>query len=534
MAAQAAYAQPGVDPDSASHESSGARTLAAQSTGWQLPAADLDSFGADAGGEQIVVDAKGVVTAIWALARGARSVIQASRLVGGTWTVPVDLSDGAEQGSYIEAIVDPYGVVTAIWRSLPQGIGAPSDGYKASRFENGAWSLPQLISVPGVEAESADMTVDSLGVVTVVWARLGAGGIQAVQYENGAWGVPVDIAGPGPMGEPEVATDPNGHVTAVWEAGDYRRGSASFIQSARLISGIWTSPVELTRADNYPLSTLYDSDIVIDDQGTATSVWVRDDQDGAAIEASRFIDGSWTVPVEVSPRGESSFVPELTVDSEGVVTALWSVSGGGSGQPGLQASRFVAGTWEAPTDLVQRGRPASGYSMAVDSSGVVTVVYSAYDGANWLLESVRFVENSWGPPTVLSPPGVNAGTPRIKAGPRDELFVMWKQSYYIGGVLRFLRYVTIPPVSIQISCSPRTKAVVCLGASTGIDAGVRLRVFLRSPGSKVWRDVSNSAQAVVQPGGTFTATIKSAKRGAHQVLFTHDGVSSNTVLLTRL
>jgi hypothetical protein len=530
---QSAHAQPGSDPGSTSREEAGVSTVATPSTGWQLPATDLAMFGAEAVDQQIVVDPEGVVTAIWRLAQGDLNVIQASRLVKGRWTTPVDLSDRTEQGFQIESVADQSGTVTAVWRSHPAEFGASSAGYKASRFEDGAWSSPQLISTPGLDAAGADITVDASGIVTVVWARSPSGGIQAVRHQNGSWGTPVDISGPGSMGEPEVAIDPNGLVTAVWEAGSYQRGSTSFIQSARLEAGTWTKPVELARAANYPTASLFDSRIVVDRQGIATSVWVRDDQDGAAIETSRLIDGSWTTPVELSPRGESSFVPELAVDPEGVVTALWSVSGGDSGQSGLQASRHMAGTWQEPTDLVERGRLPSGYSMAVDSSGVVTVMYSAYDGASRLLESVRLVDNSWSPPAVLSPPGVNANTPRIVAGPRDELFVMWRQTYYIGGVLRFLRYVSFPPPSIQVSCSPSARNAACRGTSTGIDAGVRFRVFLRSPGSKTWTDVSKSARAVVQPGGAFTATIKLAKRGAHQVFFTHAETRSNTVKVTR-
>lgn len=505
----------------------------AGSVGWQLPAQDLSIFGPDAVDQNIVVDSSGVVTAVWRLAQGSADVIQGSRLISGQWTTPVDLSDPAEHAFNAEAVIDRFGVVTVIWRANLAGLGSPGEGYRASRYEAGAWSPPQVISSPGIDAAGADMVVDSYGAVTVVWARAPSGGIQAVRYENGSWGDPVDIAGPGGMGEPDAAIDPAGAVTVVWEAGDYSRGSSSFIYSARMIAGSWSAPIELARATNWPTASLFDSHVAVDDQGVATAVWVREEQAESVIEASRFVGDAWTTPIKLSPSREWAYVPELVTDPQGTVTVLWEISGGEPSLPGLQSSRLLAGAWSVPTNLVERGRRASGKSVAVDSAGAVTVVFSTFDGSNWLLESVRLTEGSWSTPVTLSPPGVNAATPRIAVGPHDELFVMWRQSYYIGGVLRLLRYVSYPPPSIQVSCRVSAREAICRGTSTAIAVGTRLRVLLRSPGSKVWKEAGRQTQAVVQAGGGFTMTVTLSKTGSYLLYVAHADVQSNTVRVNR-
>lgn len=503
--------------------------------GWQLPAVDLDAFGPNAVDQDLVVDSRGVVTAVWRLAEGPVDVVQAARLVEGVWSAPVDLSDRAERAFNTRIVVDGFGHVTAVWRVLTEG--SQGGAYKSSRYANGSWTEPVTISAPGVEADVADMTIDRSGVVTVAWGVVPNGGIQAVRYRAGAWGTPVNISAPGRMGEPALAADPAGVVTAVWEVNNSTRGSSGSIQASRFVNDTWTAPSEVSSPVNWP-AAVYDSRVVVDEDGMATAVWVHHNGSTSSIEMASLNGQSWTTPQTLSPPGGSCYTPQMVVDRAGNVTAMWSVSDDTSGLAGLQAVRKVGGEWQPHTDVVNRDfRRSNAWGMVVDSAGVVTVMLSMYDGLDGRLYSSRFADGQWNLSEPLSPLGVDASTTQIATGPRDQLFVIWRQRYYLGGVLRFLRYVAYPPPSIQVSC--RYSAANgrgrfdCRGLTTGIEPGQRLTAFVRFPGSTSWSEAGRRAEASVQADGKFSVVFSAKKRGTYRIYFANDETVSNIVTVRR-
>ena len=507
---------------------------AGSSLGWQLPAVDLDAFGANAVDQDLVADSRGVVTAVWRLAEGPIEVIQAARLVEGVWSAPVDLSDRAERAFNAQIVVNGLGHVTAIWRVLTEG--SQGGAYKSSRYADGSWTEPVSISALGVEADVADMTIDRSGVVTVAWGVVPRGGIQAGRYQAGAWSDAINISGPGGMGVPALVADPDGVVTAVWEVSSSTRGSRGSIQASRFVDDTWTAPSEVSAPVYWP-AAVYDSRVVVDEDGMATAVWVHDNGRISSIEMASFNGQSWTTPKTLSSPGGSCYTPQMVVDRAGNVTAMWSVVDDTSGLTGLQAVRQVNGELQPATDVVHRDFRSNGWGMVVDSAGVVTVMLSMYDGPDGRLYSSRFADGQWNLSEPLSPLGVDASTTRIATGPRDQLFVIWRQRYYFGGVLRFLRYVAYLPPSIQASCRYLTVGgrgrFECRGLTTGIEPGQRLKAFVRLPGSTSWSEAGRRAEASVQADGKFSIVFGAKKRGTYQIYFANGETVSNIVTVRR-
>ena len=122
------------------------------------------------------------------------------------------------------------------------------------------------------------------------------------------------------------------------------------------LSATWSPPVDLSPA-NLKVGS---PEIAVDANGNVTAVWGRDGLSNRFIQASTKPFGSnWqATPDTLSQTGIDSFVPQIAVDPSGNATAVWrSFEVGGSII--VASTKPFGGSWQAtPDKLSQAGEDA--------------------------------------------------------------------------------------------------------------------------------------------------------------------------------
>jgi len=341
---------------------------------WSAPHKLFDDVSAIYG-SQIAVDPIGNMTAVWDRREGHSFVVQsASRPAGGSWSAPVNLSkEGA--GSAVVA-VDLQGEATAVWLLERDG-GNRSVVQSATRPAGGIWSAPVTFSAASQDAHSPQVALDPQGGATAVWEVENSGAIQsASRPAGGSWSAPVNLSAAGEWAyAPQVAVDSQGNATAVWTNSEPR---GDLIQSAsRPAGGSWSAPVNISKLGR----NVQEAQIAVGPQGDATAIWARSNGTDLVVQgAMRPAGGSWSAPVNISAHnGHGGFYPRLVVDSRGNATAVWKGYDSNRHNLAIQAAtRPFGGGWSAPTDVSNRVTRRTGISepqIAVDPQGISTVVW---------------------------------------------------------------------------------------------------------------------------------------------------------------
>jgi len=326
---------------------------------------------------RVAVDPGGDAVAIWSAVdeTASRRIVRvASRPAGGAWSEPVAMSDAAVAFGDHGVAIDAQGNATAIWTEFG---GSSFVVRTASRPAGGAWSAATDLSADADgNATAPRLAVDPQGDATVVWIGDGddpdgPGTIRVVRSRSrpagGAWDTAVDLSHDGNAYVPQVAIDPQGGATAIWQVLD----GGDHVQTARRPAGSgWGAEVDL--ADGQ------DPQVAVDPQGNATAIWTGSSPDGSVVRSSgRTAAGPWSDPVDLAADSDVDSVgyPWVAVDPQGDATAIWARTN--SSTVIAQASRHVAGSgWGAEVDL-SVGRAINALPAAgVDPQGYATLVWS--------------------------------------------------------------------------------------------------------------------------------------------------------------
>jgi hypothetical protein len=185
---------------------------------WQAPV-DLSVIGQNALGPRVAVDSQGDATVVWQRPNGTNSIVQAAlRPAGGVWQAPVDVSVGGQDAFDPEVVLDARGVATAVWERFN---GSNYIVQSAIRPAGGDWQAPVDLSVTGQNAGIPQVALDAHGGADAVWERSN-GTTDIVQGAfrpaGGTWRAPVDLSAPGQNAvNPQIALDLQGDATAVWQ-----------------------------------------------------------------------------------------------------------------------------------------------------------------------------------------------------------------------------------------------------------------------------------------------------------------------------
>ena len=208
------------------------------------------------------------------------------------------------------------------------------------------------------------------------------------------------------------------------------------VASALLVSAVpaiattwsWSTPVVLSAAGQQGGSP----QVTVDSTGLATAVWWGDNGDNRIIQSSTSQSGGpWSTPVNISALGGDGAQPQLAVDSTGLVTAIWSRSNGSSYI--IQSStRPRGGTWSAPVDLSATGSNAWNPQVTVDSTGLATAVWDRFVSTHHRIQvSTRPLGGTWSAPFDLSPAGQNAADGKVVVDSDGLVSAIWARNNVI-------------------------------------------------------------------------------------------------------
>jgi len=403
-----------------------ASPAAATNSGWSDPI-DISTPGENAREPKLVVDQSGMVIAIWVSEVGAFSVVQSSsRPEGGVWSEPVTISDSQSDSYDPQISVDSSGLVTTVWVT-------EDDVIESRTSQSGEpWLPSEEISDPTLEAAFPQLTVDSTGLVTAAWESFD-GQDKLVQVSTslsgGPWSEVEDISPDAQLSERvKIQADASGTVFAIWIGTD---DIGNFIQtSSRPRDGVWSVPENISTASTD--STL-EPQLTVGASGQAIVVWGIGDGGYELIKSSfRPSGGEWSDPATLSLAGKDAKRPQVTVDSTGLATAIWLRFDDNGSDDVVQSSTSLNGeAWSAPENLTDPGFDAGVPQLVVDSTGLVTAIWRREDinGDDDLIQtSTRARGGEWSTPTVLSEPGERSFDPQIALNSAGIATAVWTRN----------------------------------------------------------------------------------------------------------
>jgi LPXTG-motif cell wall-anchored protein len=391
---------------------------------WSTPG-DLSLAGRDAGASQVVVDSTSLATAVWTRNDGSHYVIQSSTSQnGGAWSTPVNVSLAGQSASSPQVTVSPSGLVSAVWYRFD---GSQTIIQASTSQNGGAWSSPVNLSLAGRAAYDPQVTVSPTGLATAVWTRNDGSHyvIQSSTSQNGgAWSTPdnVSLAG-GASYYPQVSVDSTGLATAVWARND---GSHFVIQSSTSQNGgAWSTPVNISLAGGNANAP----QVTVSSTGLATAVWIRNDGSNNIIQSSTSQNGgAWSTPINLSLAGGNAYAPEVRVSTAGLATAVWTRNDGSNYV--IQSSTSQnGGAWSTPVNVSLAGQSASSPQVTVSSTGLATAAWQWYDGSyNIIQSSTSQNGGAWSTPVNLSLTGGDADSPQVTVSSTGLVTLVWARN----------------------------------------------------------------------------------------------------------
>ena len=345
----------------------------------------------------------------------------AAALVG-SWSTAADVSLTGGDAYDPQVTVDSTGLATAVWfRSDGSNFVIQS----STSLNGGAWSTPVNLSEPGGDALDPQLTVDSTGLVTAIWYRFdGSRNIiqSRTSQSGGAWSTPtVDLSATGQNAlNPQLTVDSTGLVTAVW---DRSNGSHTIIQSSTSQSGgAWSTTADLSAT----LASAIDPQLTVDSNGLVTAIWTRFSGSNDIIQSrTSQSGGAWSTTADLSATGRNAAEPQVTVSSTGLFTAIWRRYDGS--KEIIQSSTSLnGGAWSATADLSATGGNAREPQVRVSSTGLVTAIWRRYDGdADIIQSSTSQNGGAWSTPANLSLTGGGSSQPQLTVSSTGLVTAVW-------------------------------------------------------------------------------------------------------------
>lgn len=144
---------------------------------------------------------------------------------------------------------------------------------------------------------------------------------------------------------------------------------------AAYATGSWSTAVDVS-ASGFLTS---DPEIAIDADGLMIAVWSHVGVSTKTIQVSTSSDGQgWTSPVDISPISHEAIQPHLVVDRTGQATVIWTNT---SGTDSIWASKREWGetTWSTPVRLSVEAEETGQAQIVVDSNGAFTTIFNNWD-----------------------------------------------------------------------------------------------------------------------------------------------------------
>jgi hypothetical protein len=471
---------------------------------------------------QIAVDPSGNATAIWERSEDGDSYIVASvRPSGGTWqTSPDIISRKGLDAKDPQITIDRSGNSTAVWTSN-------SSIQASTKLFGDRWQeIPDSISSSGQDAVTPQIAVDTTGNTTVVWSRFDGRNF-VIQASTRIFGEnwqenpdTLSVTGEDAL-NPQITVDPFGNASAIWVRSDgtHRRIQAS----TKPFGGSWQTSPDTLSIEGYDASS---PQIAGDSVGTVTAVWVQSDGANTRILSScKSFGSAWQItPDTISQAGCNAIDPHIAVDPSGNATAVW-VQTDGSNFIIQAATKLYRSSWPSEaTTISPTGGLVLNPQVAVDPDGNIIAVWSKSYGSNFIIQAAsKLFGSTWQPiPTSISQAKQGAFSPKIAITTSGNGTAVWRcynsMMSYVQSSLNFF----LPKIT---NVSPNTGSTY--GGNTVTITGTNfVNASAVQFGLKSALDVkvisANSIQAIAPAGDTGTVDITVTTSEGSSQTTTHD------------
>jgi hypothetical protein len=287
------------------------------------------------------------------------------------------------------------------------------------------------ISTAAETATGSDLAVAGNGTTTVVWsARGGSGAFTAFARQispNGVRGPVRQLSASGQDAlAPQVAVAPGGTATVTWVRFD---GSNFVVQARRLLPG--GTPEESTKVLSASGQDAAAPQVAVAAGGAATVVWKRFDGTHYLVQERRIApDGTVEASAHaLSEAGQDAVEPQVAVDGSGIATVVWSRFDGSDSI--VQERRVGAGGSPAVTiaNLSALGESAVQPRIAVTSGGVATIAWTRFDGLDWIVQARRLSPTGayQGSIQSFSATGRGAAEPQVASAGDGTSTIVWSR-----------------------------------------------------------------------------------------------------------
>jgi len=404
---------------------------------WSSPITISDA-GFNSETPQIDMDESGNAICVWRQQDGANFNILASHTTdyGESWSSPQIISQTGVNNQTPQIAMDTLGHAVAVWRSGNTVQTVSSSDYGAT------WSSPQTLSAGF--ALDPEVVINSLGNAIIVWREISGSVRIKVSYSSDygtTWSPGVFISSTSSF-SPKIVLDSTGNAIAVWQQSG---AFSTIVRSYSSNAGVSWSPAltisEATNNSEFPQITL-------DENGNSVALWRQQTNDTVQTAYSSDYGVSWSSVQTLSNIGETVQDPRIAMNSSGNVIALWRQLNSFPDYD-IQAtySSDFGASWSSPSAISDTGESAIRPRIAINDSLAIAVFQQSVGTDTGIVstDSSDFGV-TWSPLDTLSDLEFIAIIPDISMDSSGNAIVVWSRSDGSNTRIQISYELTLPPV----------------------------------------------------------------------------------------
>jgi hypothetical protein len=347
---------------------------------------------------EVVMDDDGNGLAVWwqgaSLDSADYASIYSCSFVDGSWGDTVQIDHGERTAYYSHVVMDGDGLAIAVWS---QEDDSGYMGVYANIYRDGIWTGALMIDQCNGSTGEPFITMDDEGDALVIWSQSDGSGVDQVcarQFSDGIWGDLIQIANSTEsitcMG---TSMNDDGNAVALWfQSNDTGR----WPYAALFSNGSWGQASII--GDGCMM--MLEAEVCIAQDGTVVAVWGQlNESYDCDVLTNAYLNGSWTGATVLDEKDGYAYAPDMAMDDEGNVIAVWSYQ---SISISVHYSIFSKGSWSEVEAIDDLAGQAHASHISMNENGDATVAWAFDPGSgSCSIGLVRYSNGSWGEATVL-------------------------------------------------------------------------------------------------------------------------------------
>ena len=390
------------------------------------------------GAPDVAVASNGEAIATWVGSRPER-VVASSKRPGKGWSPPVTIASIGEEIEGLHVAMSARKAVIVWSDTIRSRSGEATVILASTRLRGKRWSRPRNISAERrwreePEGRQPQVAMTPGGKTFVVW-QAGNEKHRTVSFVGAAiqpaastdWSPPAGVRGSYEAEVPQLALSPAGEAVVIW--GAYYNEESGVSIASRPPDGPWGGARWLGNPGPFP-----EPQVAMSTRGEPIGAWAETPEGGAESKVrvtTRTPAGKWKVKTLV-PEGYG-IGPRIVTEPGGRVSVLWNEWKSFDEQMIVSSRHFPGGTWSEPGSVVPEGLqlPGLGESpIAVTREGEAIALWigdSPLGEQRAIFSSSRRRPQPWSEPTQVyaSATGRLWGGPQLALAPDGTAFAAW-------------------------------------------------------------------------------------------------------------